>query len=151
MNIVRALRKKAGITQEELARIVGVVQPTVSDWEKARKDPSGPRLKKLAEYFGVEESVILGRGMVGLSGRPEIYTVTPGDAVPVSAYPAPPAPASAPRPVPMAPRVTPRLPLPLLAYCTSAMVFTSIMIGSAGGPLPSLLWKYHNKIKARRP
>jgi len=74
MNIVRTLRKKAGITQEELAQIVGVVQPTVSDWEKARKDPTGERLKKLAEYFGVEESVILGRSMIGLSGKSEIHS-----------------------------------------------------------------------------
>lgn len=74
MNIVRELRKKAGITQEELAQIVGVVQPTVSDWENARKDPSDIRLKKLAEYFGVEESVILGRAMVCLPGSQGLYS-----------------------------------------------------------------------------
>ena len=62
MNIVKELRKKKGIQQKELAIEIGVTQPTISDWEKNKKDPSGERLKKLAEYFGVDELVILGRG-----------------------------------------------------------------------------------------
>ena len=67
MNIVKELRKKAGIQQKELAIIVGASRPTVSEWESNKKDPSGPRLKKLAEYFGVDELVILGKGVVDLS------------------------------------------------------------------------------------
>lgn len=60
MNIVKELRKKKGIQQKELAIITGVAQPTVSEWESNKKDPSGERLRKLAEYFGVDELVILG-------------------------------------------------------------------------------------------
>lgn len=60
MNIVKELRKKAGIQQKELAIILNVSQPTVSEWETGKKDPSGERLKKLAEIFGVDELVILG-------------------------------------------------------------------------------------------
>lgn len=60
MNIVRELRKKAGIQQKELAITIGVAQPTVSEWETGKKDPSGDRLKKLAEVFGVDELIILG-------------------------------------------------------------------------------------------
>lgn len=67
MNIVKELRKKAGIQQKELALIVGVAQPTVSEWELNKKDPSGERLQKLAEYFGVDELVVLGKGVVDLS------------------------------------------------------------------------------------
>lgn len=67
MNIVKELRKRAGIQQKELALIVGVAQPTVSEWELNKKDPSGDRLKKLAEYFGVDELVVLGRGVVDLT------------------------------------------------------------------------------------
>lgn len=63
MNIVKELRKKAGIQQKELAIIAGVSPPTVSEWESNKKDPSGERLKKLAEYFGVDEIVILGIGV----------------------------------------------------------------------------------------
>ena len=66
MNIVKELRKKKGVQQKELAISVGVSQPTVSDWEANRKDPSGERLRKLAEYFGVDELVILGRGVGGV-------------------------------------------------------------------------------------
>ena len=67
MNIVKELRRKAGIKQKELAIEIGVSIPTVSDWEANKKDPSGERLKKLAEYFGVDELVILGRDMPPLN------------------------------------------------------------------------------------
>ena len=67
MNIVKELRKKAGIQQKELALSIGVAQPTVSEWESNKKDPSGERLKKLADYFGVDELMILGKGVVDLS------------------------------------------------------------------------------------
>lgn len=70
MNIVKELRKKAGIQQKELAIIAGVSAPTVSEWESNKKDPSGERLRRLAEYFGVDELVILGRGVVDLT-RPQ--------------------------------------------------------------------------------
>jgi transcriptional regulator with XRE-family HTH domain len=63
MNIVRELRKKKGIQQKELAIAIGVSRPTVSEWESNKKDPSGERLKKLAEYFGVDELFILGYGL----------------------------------------------------------------------------------------
>ena len=67
MNIVKELRKKAGIQQKELALIAGVAQPTVSEWELNKKDPSGERLRKLAQYFGVDELVILGKGVIDLT------------------------------------------------------------------------------------
>ena len=67
MNIVRELRKKKGIQQKELALTLGVSQPTISDWEANKKDPSGDRLRKLADYFGVDELVILGKGVVDLN------------------------------------------------------------------------------------
>lgn len=70
MNIVRELRKKKGIQQKELAISIGVSRPTVSEWESNKKDPSGERLKKLAEFFDVDELVILGKGIVDID-RPE--------------------------------------------------------------------------------
>ena len=60
MNIVRELRKRANLQQKELAAEIGVAVATVSDWETQKKDPSGERLKKLAQVFGVDELVILG-------------------------------------------------------------------------------------------
>ena len=67
MNIIRELRKKAGISQKELSLLIGVSIPTVSDWEANKKDPSGERLKKLAQYFGVDEVMILGKGIIDLT------------------------------------------------------------------------------------
>lgn len=63
MNIVRELRIKKGIQQKELALELGISSAAVSNWEKGKSDPSGERLKKLAEYFGVDEGFILGYGM----------------------------------------------------------------------------------------
>ena len=63
MNIVRELRIKKGIQQKELALELGISSAAVSNWEKGKSDPSGKRLKKLAEYFGVDEGFILGYGM----------------------------------------------------------------------------------------
>lgn len=62
MNIVRELRKKKGIQQKELALEIGVSNAAVSDWENGKKDPTGERLRKLAEYFSVDEQFILGYG-----------------------------------------------------------------------------------------
>ena len=67
LNIIKELRKKKGIQQKELALVIGVAQPTVSEWESGKKDPSGERLKKLSEYFEVDELVILGRGVADLT------------------------------------------------------------------------------------
>ena len=72
MNIVKELRKRKGIAQKELALEIGVKQPTVSEWESNKKDPSGERLKRLAEYFGVDELVILGRGSLFIPEDPKI-------------------------------------------------------------------------------
>ena len=72
MNIVKELRKRKGIQQKELALEIGVKQPTVSEWESGKKDPSGERLKRLAEYFGVDELVVLGRGALFIPEDPKI-------------------------------------------------------------------------------
>lgn len=60
MNIVRELRIKKGIQAKQLALEIGVSNATVSDWEHGRKNPTGDRLKRLADYFGVDEGTILG-------------------------------------------------------------------------------------------
>ena len=75
MNIVKELRKAAGMQQKELAIAVGVSAPTVSEWEHQKKDPSGERLQKLAALFDVTPTVILGAG----SGREEAKTVSDED------------------------------------------------------------------------
>lgn len=63
MNIVKDLRIRAGMQQKELALLVGVSRPTVSEWESGKKNPSGERLRKLTEIFGVDAGTILGYEM----------------------------------------------------------------------------------------
>ena len=60
MNNVKKLREGKGYQQKELAIMVGVAQPTISEWEHGKKDPSGDRLRKLSEIFGVNPWEILG-------------------------------------------------------------------------------------------
>jgi transcriptional regulator with XRE-family HTH domain len=60
MNIVKELRQRAGMQQKELASLVGVSRPTISEWEHGKKDPSGERLRKLADLFNVDPGTILG-------------------------------------------------------------------------------------------
>ena len=62
MNNIRALRTKKGIkSQQEFAQQIGVTQPTVSDWESGKKTPIGINLRKLADFFEVDEKVIEGK------------------------------------------------------------------------------------------
>ena len=59
MNRVRELRRRAGMMQKELADAVGVNRPTISGWETQRSDPTGARLQKIAELFGVSTGCVL--------------------------------------------------------------------------------------------
>ena len=60
MNKVKELCVRRGIDPKEIVYLVGVSQPTVSDWFNQKKNPSGKRLEKLSEVLGVSRSVILG-------------------------------------------------------------------------------------------
>ena len=55
---LKALRKKAGITQEELAHLVGVHDSTIRRWEKNRL-PNVHDIKRLAEALHVSEQQLL--------------------------------------------------------------------------------------------
>lgn len=57
---LKALRKKKGITQEELAARLNVVRQTVSKWEKGLSVLDSELLIKLAEILEVSVSRLLG-------------------------------------------------------------------------------------------
>jgi len=59
MNIVKKLRDKKNITQNELAKEMGVMRQTISAIERG-SNPRVELLKRLAEYFGVTTDYILG-------------------------------------------------------------------------------------------
>lgn len=48
-----------GIMQKELADIVGVSAPTVSDWINANKYPRIDKIEILANYFGILKSDLI--------------------------------------------------------------------------------------------
>ena len=57
---LKNLRTAKGITQEELAIRLNVVRQTISKWEKGLSVPDADTLIKLANYFEVSVSEILG-------------------------------------------------------------------------------------------
>ncbi|ASI98955.1 helix-turn-helix transcriptional regulator [Thermococcus celer] len=61
-NRLRELREGRGLTQEELARALGVTRQTIIAIEKGRYDPSLRLAFRIARFFGVkiEEVFIYG-------------------------------------------------------------------------------------------
>ena len=54
------LRKKKGISQEELADVLTTSRQAISKWERGESDPDITRLKDLAVYFNVSIDFLLG-------------------------------------------------------------------------------------------
>jgi DNA-binding transcriptional regulator YiaG len=46
---VKAIRKALGLTQQQLANIIGARQHTVARWETGANEPKGANLKALKE------------------------------------------------------------------------------------------------------
>lgn len=57
---IKLLRKRKGLTQEELAVRVNVVRQTVSKWEKGLSVPDAEMLQKIAEVLDTSVSQLLG-------------------------------------------------------------------------------------------
>jgi len=53
-NRLRELRENRGLTQEELAKALGVTRQTIIAIEKGRYDPSLRLAFKIARFFGVK-------------------------------------------------------------------------------------------------
>ena len=52
MNRIRELRQKKQISQEELARLLGVDRSSVARWETGSNNPRMEKLLALAKIFG---------------------------------------------------------------------------------------------------
>lgn len=59
--ILKRLREQEGISQQNLADIVGVTQQAVGKWENGKSEPDTAMLSKLASYFGTSIDYLLGR------------------------------------------------------------------------------------------
>lgn len=60
MSLIRELRREKGISQQELAKLCGVHQTAVSQWEKGRTLPDRDSLRLLSKVFGVSVDTLLG-------------------------------------------------------------------------------------------
>ena len=57
---IKQLRKKKGVSQAELAELIGVKTNTVSTWERGTRKPDFEALNLLSNYFEVSFEYILG-------------------------------------------------------------------------------------------
>ena len=50
---LKYLRERKGISQNDIAKVLEIGQPTVGNWEAGRREPDLKTIIHLAEYFGV--------------------------------------------------------------------------------------------------
>ncbi|APG71989.1 transcriptional regulator [Lactobacillus delbrueckii subsp. delbrueckii] len=56
---LRDLRRRRGMSQQELALALGVSKQTISNWEVGRKAPRMKAVEKIANIFGVSRNSVL--------------------------------------------------------------------------------------------
>ena len=59
---LRIIRKRVGLTQTELANLIGVGQPTVALWESGKRNPSNKNLLALSEVLKCTTDELLKAG-----------------------------------------------------------------------------------------
>ncbi len=74
--ILKELRNKRNVTQEELASSLSVKQQTVGKWENGITVPRQPMLIKIADYFHVSVNDLI-YGESNLSQPPAVPAATP--------------------------------------------------------------------------
>ena len=62
-NNLKAVRKKSGKTQKEVAEGIGIGQGTYKNYETGAREPNGETLVAIANYFDVSTDYLLGRQM----------------------------------------------------------------------------------------
>ncbi|WP_247930729.1 helix-turn-helix domain-containing protein [Streptococcus mitis] len=60
---LKMLRKKEGLTQQEVADKIGINRPSYSNWEKGRREPSFENLSMLACIFDVSIDFLLSENL----------------------------------------------------------------------------------------
>lgn len=60
---IKELRKRQGMTQEQLAQQLHVVRQTVSKWEKNSSVPDADLLEKIAEILNTDVNILLGTSL----------------------------------------------------------------------------------------
>lgn len=74
MSLIRELRREKGISQQELAKLCGVHQTAVSQWEKGRTLPDRDSLRLLSKVFGVTVDALLGEEKTGDENKIPVFS-----------------------------------------------------------------------------
>jgi transcriptional regulator with XRE-family HTH domain len=78
--IIKSLRTESGLTQEQLAKIIGFSPAAIGPWENGKQKPAADALIALAKHFNVSADYILGLekddGSCALSIMPLSQTIT---------------------------------------------------------------------------
>lgn len=90
---LKELRKKKGLTQQELGNIINCTHTAINYYENGRRQPDATTLCKLADFFGVSVDYLLGRESdkalslkdntvisIGRGGEKRIYEIDEEDA-----------------------------------------------------------------------
>ena len=75
---IRAARERAGLSQEELARRVGVSRPTIGTWERDEAEPRKAVAKRLLTALALPASALnrFGSGGVAVAPAAQLTTIT---------------------------------------------------------------------------
>lgn len=83
---IKSYRKQAHLTQEELAKLVGVGRTSITQWETGAQTPLMGNVQKLAGALGVQTSDLVGEAEIDprkADGHPVKLVVSRGVLVPV--------------------------------------------------------------------
>lgn len=65
-NRIKELRQKAGLTQEQLAKKVGLSEQAISYYELGKRNPKIDKWQKLADFFGVSVPYLQGYAEINI-------------------------------------------------------------------------------------
>lgn len=91
-NRIRELRKKKGVSQDELANLLNVSQQSISYYEKGIRDPTSDKWQKLADFFQVsvpyikddidtQEIVEIAKSLIFISNPKLEFTLANGSVI----------------------------------------------------------------------
>lgn len=69
---LQELRKESNITQEKLAKKLGVSRSTVAMWETGKSEPDQEILIKICDYFNVSTDYLLGKTEIRAAQKEEL-------------------------------------------------------------------------------
>ena len=73
---LKKLRKRANLSQTELAKLLEINQYNISFWEIGRSEPNIEQLIKLSNILNVPTDYLLGKDVILTSSEEEFQTVT---------------------------------------------------------------------------